>query len=539
MKLFSVLLVNDNLTKELGLKQAGVQSKAVNLKEIKKFHVFAIMFIVALLITALPARADDDNVVHANSGSRNDIQAAIDAAPENGTVVIPEGEFNIQGPRISVNKNLTITGSGDKETILNGRSGLDWIFHVVTEGFFRLTNVVLDGNNARGGVMMRSDDLTMRVDNSTLTNFTYRGVESYGGVRGVIDNNEFLENHTTDVVVYGDNDASWDRPLALGSDDAVYVEDNLFRHHRAPNSHSIASNRGARYVFRHNRIENGSQNTNPIDAHGNFYHGRGSRSYEIYGNEIDVGHSYMGMFLRGGTGVVFDNEFTGSFTHPLVLENYRSFRRGANGRFASYPAPDQIQDLHIWNNTINGDDVTPYIHDRGVTRQHIQENRDFFMEELEDYEPYTYPHPLTAEDFVASRRASSVAVTEPSSSSGSESTSSSSTVEAVTSVSSEPATSVTTEPANSSTPEPATSSTSEAVTSVTSQPVSTPSSNINSRSSVTTRNSTVGRSMPIESVSTRAENRTGNSVEDDVKAGMIDHENPWDKFVKVFGIFGR
>ncbi|KMQ49835.1 Pectate lyase superfamily protein [Chitinispirillum alkaliphilum] len=374
-----------------------------------KIKLYASFILTTILLTLSTTQADE---VRAASGSRADIQAAIDAAPENGTVIIPEGNFNINGPSIRVNKNLTISGSGDNGTTLRGNSSLNWIFNVVTEGFFRLTNLVLDGNGAGGGVQLRSNDLTFRVDNSTFTNFRRRGVQTHGFVRGVIDNNRFLENGMTDVVIYGDNDASWDRPLSLGSDDAVYVEDNYFSHHRARNIHSIAANRGARYVFRYNTIDNGNQNTNPIDAHGNYEYGRGTRSYEIYGNTIKSGHSFMGMFIRGGTGVIFDNEFEGSFTQPIMLENYRSFMRGPNGRYlsSSYPGIDQIHDLHIWNNTVNGQETAvPFVRDRGLSREHIQENRDYFLRPNRNYTPYTYPHPLAQTDNPQALRSSRAA----------------------------------------------------------------------------------------------------------------------------------
>ncbi|MFP4243318.1 MAG: hypothetical protein ACLFTW_15230 [Chitinispirillaceae bacterium] len=331
--------------------------------------------------------------VKAKSGSREDIQEAISEAPENATVVIPEGEFDFRGPRINVDKNITISGSGDKETVLKKTSALDWFFNVITEGFFRLTNIVLDGDRRGGGVQMRTDNLNFRVDNSTFRNFGTRAVQTYGDVKGLVDNNEFLENRPTDIVVYGDNDKSWNEPTKLGTDDAVYIEDNVFTHRRVKNSHSVSSNRGSKYVFRYNTINDGDQNTNPIDAHGNFYHGRGSRSYEIYGNKVNSGHSFMGMYIRGGTGVIFDNELNGSFTHPLTLENYRSFQQ-SNVR---YPAPDQIHDLHIWDNKHNGKEVIPYMRDRGRVREHIQENRDYFRKEKADYTPYTYPHPMRGE----------------------------------------------------------------------------------------------------------------------------------------------
>jgi hypothetical protein len=345
---------------------------------------------VIFFLSASGARAV---TIEARSGSREDIQAAIDAVPENGTVVIPQGIFDFRGPAIDIRKNITLSGSGNKGTTIKKQSSIDWLFNVFTEGFFRLTNIVLDGDRKGGGIQMRSDDLNFRVDNSTFKNFQTRGVMTHGTVKGLIDNNLFQENAGYDIVVYGDDHKSWNRPVALGTDDAVYIEDNLFTHKTARNSHSIASNRGSRYVFRYNTIDNGGQNTNPIDAHGNWEYGRGSRSYEIYGNKVNSGHSYMGTYIRGGTGVIYDNEFKGSFTHPLVLENYRSF----NVANEQYPSIDQINDLHIWNNSSNGNKVTPFIHDRGKSREHIQQNRDYFLEKNSDYSPYTYPHPMRAE----------------------------------------------------------------------------------------------------------------------------------------------
>ncbi len=332
--------------------------------------------------------------IEAKSGSRADIQAAIDQAPENATVVIPEGNFDFRGPRINVNKSITISGSGDKGTVLKKPSALDWFFNVVTEGFFRLTNIVLDGGKGGGGVQLRtSRPLDFRVDHSTLKNFGTRAIQTHGPIKGVIDNNEFQENRPTDIVVYGDNDASWNKPASLGTDDAVYVEDNVFTHKNVKNSHSIASNRGSKYVFRYNTINDGNQNTNPIDAHGNWEYGRGSRSYEIYGNKVNSGHSYMGMYIRGGTGVIFDNELNGDFTRPLVLENYRSF----NVRGEKYPSKDQISDLNVWNNKVNGKDVVPFVNDRGKTREHIKHNRDYFTSGKAGYTPFAYPHPLRGE----------------------------------------------------------------------------------------------------------------------------------------------
>jgi len=327
--------------------------------------------------------------VQAKSGSRNDIQESINNAPENATVVIPAGEFNFSGPRINVNKNITISGSGTKGTVLKKPSGLDWFFNIVTRGFFRLTNIVLDGGKGGGGIQLRSDSLDFRIDNNTLKNFGTRAIQSWNGSKGVIDNNRFEENTITDIVVYGDDEESWNRPAELGTGDATFIEDNVFEHKIAKNWHSIGSNNGSRYVFRYNTINDGNQNTNPVDAHGNKFFGRGSRTYEIYGNKINSGHSYMGMYIRGGTGVIYDNQFSGDFTRPVTL-TMESKNNGA------YPAQDQIKDLYLWNNKVNGQDITPHMPE-GKPREFVKENRDFFMKKKDGYTPYAYPHPLRGE----------------------------------------------------------------------------------------------------------------------------------------------
>jgi len=370
--------------------------------------LFIINCITLLVLTTVESHAS--TTVRAKSGSRDDIQAAIDAAPENGTVIIPEGTYELKGPKIDIKKSITIAGEGVAKTTLKVKSALDWIFHAVYNGFLRITGLNLEGNGSGGGVKLRSDNMNFRIDNCTFRDFGTRAIETNGNIRGVIDHNQFLENKITDIVVYGDNDASWNRPAELGTDDAVYVEDNLFKHEKKGNWHSIASNRGSRYVFRYNTINDGSHNTNPVDAHGNYYYGRGSRSYEIYGNTINSKHSYQGMFIRGGTGVIYDNTFNGGFTNPIVLIDYRSSQKP---RMGSYPSIDQINDVHIWNNRYENQEAIPEVLDRGANRDYIKHGRDYHTKKKENYKPYTYPHPMTKKPDNESSNVSNVNASQP------------------------------------------------------------------------------------------------------------------------------
>ena len=109
------------------------------------------------------------------------------------------------------------------------------------------------------------------------------------------------------------------------------------------------------------------------------------------------------MYLRGGSGVVFNNTFTGEFNNPIHLTNYRSWTTcGGTGVdpdscTEGYPCKDQILGLYLWNNTYNGNLINATVDDRGLNTLHIQQDRDYFNTQKTGYTPYTYPHPLVIE----------------------------------------------------------------------------------------------------------------------------------------------
>ena len=126
-----------------------------------------------------------------------------------------------------------------------------------------------------------------------------------------------------------------------------------------------------------------------IDAHGYSSWPRGSRSYEIYNNHLTVYRRWVGIGVRGGEGVVFNNTLIGDYGHSIQLWNDTSGNQG-QGDNCNYPCKDQIRELYIWNNITNGntsdiDNKHPSI---------IQPNRDYFLRQKEGYTPYIYPHPL-------------------------------------------------------------------------------------------------------------------------------------------------
>ena len=254
---------------------------------------------------------------------------------------------------------------------------------------------------------------------------------------GLIDNNEFKDSR---VVVAGDLSllahALWSQPSTIGHPNqagVVFVEDNTFIFTEFGNA--IDSNYGGRYVFRHNTLTDVY-----IEAHSVQGENRGPRSWEIYDNAFTFTNEiYTSMFLRGGTGVVFNNTIVGPVSNAIVLDNVRSWEflefppgscdgtspwdgntpgfdgwpcRDQIGRgmdvLGSFPQPQASEPAYFWNNTLNGvpadptvDHCDPVVKVNGSCAD-IVLGRDYFASVARPgYVSFNYPHPQRAADVVA------------------------------------------------------------------------------------------------------------------------------------------
>jgi len=368
--------------------------------------------------------------IQAASCSRGDVQKAIDAAHDGDTVEVPAGTatWAAQGgnrPAVLISgKVLTLKGAGVDRTVITDGNTAEWkdlLLWIDGGKPARITGFTFKGG-ARGAAAIAVRHSTgWRIDHCKFqSNHESRGIWSYADSFGVIDNCSFVGSRQG-VCIKGNGAESWKKALALGTAEAVYIEDCNFAD--VPLG-AVDAYHGARYVFRHNTIMRPGKSYNAFLGHHGCDSGgyRSTFSFEIYANKMqaapprgqgagEVAH------LRGGTGVIFNNAASGC-ARGINATNYRSSKKlgstlckswgvcdGTNPNDGNeepngYPALDQIgrsthqilEPLYEWDNTLNGKDM-----DIGVSTgpQHIQKSRDFYNDtKRPGYKPYTYPHPL-------------------------------------------------------------------------------------------------------------------------------------------------
>jgi hypothetical protein len=344
-------------------------------------------------------------IITAADGTTAGIQAAVNkaSAVSGDTVRIPAGTFNFSG-NVTFNAGITIIGAGKDSTILNKTGSSTTAMFVVTGGNgrstaiggFTLSGITGSSSNLQDNGIRLNNCAGFNIRDVVFRNFGFSAVYVNGNSHGVIHNCYFLDIFRPainslgyGVVIFGDKDASWARPLDLGGPNAVYIEDCYFNNNR----HAVAANEGGRYVFRYNKVAKNAGNWQAVDAHGREYGStRGTRSFEVYNNVFDdsVTTVWATIMIRGGDGVIFNNNLLrGTGKDPILLCN----RTDGTHTSGKYPAPDQTRSLYVWNNKrSNGSTIGVTV--RQGHEKFFQLDRDYFYQEKPGYTPYTYPHPL-------------------------------------------------------------------------------------------------------------------------------------------------
>ncbi|OPY15878.1 MAG: hypothetical protein A4E69_00380 [Syntrophus sp. PtaB.Bin138] len=378
----------------------------------------------------------DAATINASSCSQADVQAAVNASSTGDTVVVPAGSCTwASAVSIPTTKKITLQGAGMDATIITKQT-LDppnWVALSLNQSGSRVTGVqFIDGSIVVYGTGWRIDHCKFYRANEAGQGVIAWGTSSNSPPAGLVDHCYF---HNSKAVVGGwaglKAHGIWAKPLDLGSANAVYVEDNTYV--RTVFGNVMDANYGGRYVFRYNNVTDGT-----IEAHSVQGNHRATRSWEIYNNTFNQKNRalWAPFFLRGGTGVVFNNIVTGKWTAPgIALDNVRSNPNGTAdygtdpgyctgtskwdgnvsglsgygcrdqiGRSTDqwlwtdsspYP-PQQLDPAYAWNNKFGTSDVVFFVHNWSTLQTvHIKEGRDYFNNTVRPgYVPYTYPHPL-------------------------------------------------------------------------------------------------------------------------------------------------
>ena len=375
------------------------------------------------------------------------LQSEINSSVDGDTINIGAGTCSASGVSW-INKNITVQGQGIGVTTVNGLS-----FNVTdtTKASFRISGMSVGAPPIWkiNAVDRKTGIKGWRIDHISWSYPSCGGniAMFIDGINwGLVDNNTFYNagnaiflrswvENTDEVNPWpptgtpGQGGYSWLLPLNLGTDEAVYVEDNTFTLNSAGCLQGIGDMfYGARMVFRHNSVTNAYWQNHAARG----YERGGNLKAEIYNNDFNATDPawYRAIHFRSGTGVIFNNTLRGYF-NTINVDNQRSDGENTNGPFgacdgssrwdgnapgqAGWPCLDQIgrgpgqypnqpsAPLYGWNNGSslgcsnggacnNNINITPSRNDA-----HVLAGRDFINNGTTakpGYVPYTYPHPL-------------------------------------------------------------------------------------------------------------------------------------------------
>jgi hypothetical protein len=354
-----------------------------------KFKVYLILLITLLItyhLSLITAFSDNHN---ATTCSQADVQAAITAASDGDTVLVPNGSATWSS-QVTINKAITVKGNGvysinpaDPPTTPDTDSWMDtgtWPLVITlsnNNGFYinltsvspaRVTGFKFIGttptdNNGAINVAANGMSNAYRIDNCYF-GVTSRSIYIFTG-KGLIDhcymydpgsccnmNISIEETKNT-----GDGGWALMQPINFGGPDFVFIEDNTFYRPTIPTSAAAAATdlvNGGKMVVRNCHIRNCG-----IMCHGDDTGGqnmRGTYAHEVYNNKcygsVPGGIS---MFLseRGGSWLCNGNTYfnKGAGYNPGV--HYFWIRRLVKGYTYYWGFCDDVP-THPWDGNTGG-----------------------------------------------------------------------------------------------------------------------------------------------------------------------------------------
>jgi len=263
-----------------------------------------------------------------------EVNACISGATSGNTINIAAGTYTWTSyVTIPADKTIKLIGAGSSLTIINSET----MFVNMYSDNSRLSGFRF--NRLTGGTdatFVEVRGVGFRIDHNYMDDANY---ETYWSLcvganaanttylpEGVVDSNYL--NHckvgTGGSTNFTKDNGFWAEPSVIGTPKTVYFEDNTIDRGNV-NSDIVDSNYAGSYVVRYNNLTLWSN----VQAHSlQGPTARGTKSWEIYGNKFTypTGGGGVVAFLRGGTGMVYNNYVTGGYsTYYIDFDNMRSF----------------------------------------------------------------------------------------------------------------------------------------------------------------------------------------------------------------------
>jgi len=366
-------------------------------------------------------------VIHAASCSQSDVQAAMSSAKNGDTILVPSGNCSWNG--LSINQAIHLKGAGIGQTKITVS---DNDITKQAAGVIRISGFGFSknggGNSSKGfhidGSWQGAEPIVIENNDFTISGTGLFSIYVAGGV--IFANNSFRgawDDSFIKPANHGGN--SWDIADTMGMNDTtgklnLYVENNTFY---GGTNQGIDCDSSTRCVYRYNTLTYSSFNT-----HGWATSPVGIRHFEVYGNKFiypggtdQISNQNWSIWIRGGTGVIFDNQIddiSGNWgkktTVHMTIRSAEDVRPEGNCSDASYPEPRQLGQNHdgtsyftdpiyFWGNTgtVTFEAGWNWGNPCGLNFDtFFQWGRDAVKDgnPKPGYTPYLYPHPLTQSD---------------------------------------------------------------------------------------------------------------------------------------------
>lgn len=381
--------------------------------------------LLAAVACAAPLRVGAETITAA-SCAQHHVEAAIAAAAAGDTVRVPAGSCAWSG--LAITRAIHLRGAGV------GRTNITVSASSVTKqgaGVTRISGFSFSrsggGNQAKAftidGPWQGAEPVVFERNRFTVENSGLFLIRVAGGV--IVAHNEFTGGWDDSFLQLKDDQdagASWLSADTLGVRDGDgsanhYIESNVF--HGGTNQ-GIDCDDASRCVYRFNTLTYSSFNT-----HGQDTSPIGIRHFEVYANRFvhDGGASPLAnqnwaLWIRGGTGVIFDNEIADlAGSHwgdkpeiKLSIRGAEDARPQGSCASVAYPVPRQLGQNHdgvgaftdpiyLWGN------VGAQVVDAGwnwgnpcgfAWAEFFQWGRDAVVSvgPKPGYAPFPHPHPL-------------------------------------------------------------------------------------------------------------------------------------------------